>query len=592
MDVAINLLDNDKEMKVEVKQSNTALGEKARQSWGSNVQSFLAHLGAVIGLGNIWRFPYIVYAYGGGAFLIPYLVFVIFGGFPLLFLEVAMGQYTREAAINMWNIAPIMKGVGFACTVLVLYSNVYYITVMAWSIFYFVHSLTTSVLPWMHCDNWWNTNSCLPYDKFQFNASQNVTMGAFESSVNESVLPVIEFWDKYVLRKSAGLHELGSLNNWPMVLCLAAAWIIVYFCVFKGVKWSGKVVYFTATFPYIILLVLLVRGCTLDGALGGIHFYLKPNMTKLLEPNVWVQACSQVCYSYAICFAVMVAFGSYNHFHMDCYRHVIFLSVTCSLTSFVAGFAVFSVLGNMAYVMRKNVSDVVASGPGLAFLTYPTGLSMLPLPQLWNSLFFFMLILIAIDSEFACIEGLFSIFYDQWKVLRKYTKSFSAAVCFAQFLFGLLYVTEAGVYIFELFNNFAVSGIALLSVALLESIGVGWIYGADKAYDNIKEMIGYYPSVYIKFCWRFITPALLLGVLIFYIVMYKPLEIGGYVYPDWANGVGWLMCMSSFLCVPIYAIYEVQKHTGTFKERVLKSIAPYGISSPEIKAKLQGNGQT
>jgi len=327
---------------------------ETREAWKNKAETFLSALGCVIGLGNIWRFPYITYEYGGGAFLIPYLVFVLIVGFPMFFLETSMGQFTRRGAMDAWVLAPVMKGVGLGSGFITMFSSLYYITVMAWALNYFVQ-VFQSELPWMKCGQWFNTNSCITYEEAM---TRNFT-GFDNSNVS---LPITEFWDKFVLRRSSnGLEDIGGLDNWPMILCMLASWIIIYFCIYKGVKSTGKVVYFTSLFPFVTLAILLVRGCTLPGAIEGISFYLKPNISELAQPKVWVMAGSQVCFSYCICFAVLVAYGSYSPFNSDCYKRTFYLSVSCSLTSFVGGFAIFSILGNMAHVLNTTVHNVVKS---------------------------------------------------------------------------------------------------------------------------------------------------------------------------------------------------------------------------------------
>jgi len=360
---------------------------------------------------------------------------------------------------------------------------------------------------------------------------------------------------------------MGGLENWPMVLCMLVSWIAVYFCIFRGTQSTGKAIYFTSLFPFITLGVLLVRGCTLDGASEGIKFYLKPNMSMLAQPAVWVSAGSQVCYSYCICFAVLIAYGSYSKYDSDCYKRTIYLSVSCSLTSFIGGFAVFAVLGSMAKAMGVEVDKVVQSGPGLAFLTYPTALSMMPLPQIWNACFFVMLITLAIDSQFCCLEGGLCLIYDQFEWPNKNREKFVGIICTCLFLCGLVFVTPGGIYVFELFNNYAVSGIALLWLVTWQSIGVGWVFGSDRYYKAIKDMIGYYPNGYIGLCYRYATPLLTSGVLLFYLINYQPLKVHDYVFPAWANGFGWILCMCSFLCVPGVALYEVLKREGNLIER-------------------------
>jgi len=300
------------EMKSFVDKPNKAGNE--RETWKNSTETFLSALGAVIGLGNIWRFPYITYKYGGGAFLIPYIIFVIFCGFPMFFLETSLGQFTRRGAFQAWNVAPIMKGVGLGAGVLSFFSSLYYITVMAWSVLYFVQSIRLTTLPWMTCNNWYNTERCITYE----NATTK-NLADFKKMGNFS-LPILEFWEKYVLRVSDVTYHLGGLDNWPMVLCMLVSWIMIYFCIFRGTKSTGKVIYITTIFPYLMLIILMVRGCTLDGAVKGITYYLKPNLEQLQNTEVWVQAGSQVCYSYAICFTVLVAYGSFSEFNSDCYK--------------------------------------------------------------------------------------------------------------------------------------------------------------------------------------------------------------------------------------------------------------------------------
>ncbi|XDV29500.1 hypothetical protein PO909_032619, partial [Leuciscus waleckii] len=234
----------------------------------------LAVAGNVIGLGNVWRFPYLCYKYGGGAFLIPYLVFVVTCGVPLFLLETAMGQYTREGGITCWHrLCPLAEGIGYAGQLILLYSCMYYIVILAWALFYLFFSFSAQ-LPWDSCDNTWNTDGCVNL------AAKNLTIN--RTSLINSTPAATEFWERRVLALSGGIEEIGKIN-WEILLCLIAMWIICYFCIWKGVKSTGKVVYFTATFPYVMLLVLLIRGLTLPGALQGVVFYLYPEPARLAD---------------------------------------------------------------------------------------------------------------------------------------------------------------------------------------------------------------------------------------------------------------------------------------------------------------------
>lgn len=562
-----------------------------RGQWGSNFQAFCVVLGAVIGLGNLWRFPYMVYANGGGAFLIPYGIFAVFLGFPMMFLEVSLGQFTRQGTINAWKISPIMKGIGFGCAIVALYSSLYYITVMAWAINYMFSCFTLEEkLPWMHCDNWFNTPACQTYEDvvaMQSNSTianltlsnstdSNATVAANIFAGENNPLSVNEYWKYYNLRVAenideGGLENMGGLTNTPLALSLLAAWIIVYITIFKGTKSSGIMAYFTALFPYVVIGVLLIKGLTLEGAGKGVEFYLKPNMSRLQDPKVWMDAGSQVCFSYVICFAVLITVSSYNDFNKDTFKHAAQVSIACSVTSFIAGFAVFAVLGNMAHVLNSEVKDVVSSGPGLTFLAYPTALSLMPFPQIWNFMFFLMLVSLGISCEWTTVEAMLTVFFDHAPRFRKHRELVSLVLCVTLFLIGLIFTTPGGVYVFELFNSFAVGGVPLLWLTTFEAVAIGWVYGWPKFSENVKEMIGYHPTRFMEFCFKFITPTLTMSVFVFSCANFRGLVVQGYTFPGWANAIGYMLAFSSVICVPNYAIYQISLHDGTLLEKIRKA---------------------
>uniref|UniRef100_S4RJR5 Uncharacterized protein n=1 Tax=Petromyzon marinus TaxID=7757 RepID=S4RJR5_PETMA len=165
------------------------------------------------------------------------------------------------------------------------------------------------------------------------------------------------------LAMTTGLHDLGSVH-WEMLLCLIAAWLIVYFCVWKGVRSTGKVVYFTSTFRYLMLIALFARGVTLPGAMGGIKYYLQTDWQKLATPQVWLDAGTQTFYSYALGFGALSTLGSYNRFHRLHFliRDTYVLALINSGTSLFAGFVVFSILGFMAHEQGVPIDMVAESG--------------------------------------------------------------------------------------------------------------------------------------------------------------------------------------------------------------------------------------
>ncbi|XP_077791255.1 sodium- and chloride-dependent betaine transporter-like isoform X2 [Podarcis muralis] len=475
-----------------------------RGQWTNKVEFLLSVAGEIIGLGNVWRFPYLCYKNGGGAFFIPYLIFLFACGIPVFLLETALGQYTGQGGITAWRrICPIFEGIGYASQVIESFLNVYYIIILAWALFYLFNSFA-AVLPWASCSNTWNTALCV--DFLNSSSSEDNIMPANATS------PATEFWERRVLGITDGIHNLGTVR-WELALCLLLAWIICYFCIWKGVKSTGKVVYFTATFPYLMLIVLLVRGVTLPGATEGILFYLKPDISRLADPQVWMDAGTQIFFSYAICQGCLIALGSYNKYNNNCYRDCFMLCFLNSATSFVAGFAIFSVLGFMAHEQGVPVSYVAESGPGLAFIAYPKAVTMMPVSQIWACLFFLMLIFLGLDSQFVCVESLVTAIVDLFPdIFRKKGRREMlilgiAVICY---LIGLLLVTEGGMYIFQLFDYYAASGTCLLFLAIFEVVCIGWVYGADRFYDNIEDMIGYRPWPLVKVCWLFLTPGVCL----------------------------------------------------------------------------------
>ncbi|XP_048685062.2 sodium- and chloride-dependent GABA transporter 2 isoform X2 [Caretta caretta] len=494
-----------------------------RGHWNNKLEYVLSVAGEIIGLGNVWRFPYLCYKNGGGAFFIPYLIFLFTCGIPVFFLETALGQYTSQGGVTAWRkLCPLFEGIGYASQVIVVLLNFYYVIVLAWALFYLFSSFTID-LPWGSCDHEWNTENCVEFQKA--NASLNVT-------TENATSPVIEFWERRVLKISTGIEHLGSLR-WELSLCLLLAWVICYFCIWKGVKSTGK---------------------------------------------VWMDAGTQIFFSYAICLGCLTALGSYNKYHNNCYRDCIALCFLNSGTSFVAGFAIFSILGFMAQEQGVPISEVAESGPGLAFIAYPRAVVMLPFSPLWACCFFLMVVLLGLDSQFVCVESLVTAVVDMYPtIFRKQNRreTLILLVSILSYLVGLVMLTEGGMYIFQLFDYYAASGMCLLFVAIFETLCIAWVYGADRFYNNIEDMIGYRPWPIIKYCWLFITPAVCMATFLFSLIKYTPLTYNKkYVYPWWGDTLGWLLALSSMVCIPLWIVYKLSMIKGSLRERFRQLVCP------------------
>ncbi|XP_049931093.1 sodium- and chloride-dependent GABA transporter 2-like [Epinephelus moara] len=539
-----------------------------RGQWANKREFILSVMGQIIGLSNVWRFPYLCFKNGGGAFLVPYVLFLLTCGIPLFFLEVSLGQLTGQGGITCWRkICPLFEGLGYGSQLMLLYGEVYYIVILAWAFLYLFSSFHT-VLPWASCNNTWNTENCIDF-------SQDDSV---HGQINENATSSVEeFWRRRVLGLSGGIEEMGSIR-WDLAGYLLLSWIICYFCLWKGVKTSGKVVYVTAIFPYMMLIVLLIRGLTLPGAVDGIRFYLFPDPTRLTDPQVWMDAGSQILYSYGVCLGCLPALGSYNKYNNNCYKDTFFLCTLNSLTSFVAGFAVFSVLGFMSFELGSDILTVAESGPGLAFIAYPRAVAMMPLPQLWAVFFFMMIIFLGVDSEFVCLEGLvtaISDMYPSFFLTGHRRKLLLLVICGVSLIIGLFMVTEGGLYVFLLFDYYACSGIPIMLFAILECICVGWMFGADRYYNKIKEMIGYYPSSYMKYCWRFFTPSICVGILFYLLIKFTQLKYNNtYQYPWWGYAIGILLALSSALLAPLWFLYSMAVTPGTLRQRLKTLCTP------------------
>ncbi|KAK2841396.1 hypothetical protein Q7C36_012975 [Tachysurus vachellii] len=559
-----------------------------REKWASKLDFLLSVAGGFVGLGNVWRFPYLCYKNGGGAFLIPYFIFLFGGGLPVFFLEVALGQFTSEGGITCWEkLCPIFTGIGYASIVIVSLLNIYYIVILAWGLYYLLQCLQRE-LPWARCRHSWNTPNCV-----EDTIRKNKTLW-LSANITNFTSPVTEFWERNVLSLSSGIDEVGELK-WDLALCLLAVWVICFFCIWKGVKSTGKVVYFTATFPFLMLIVLLVRGVTLPGAAEGIKFYLYPDLSRLQDPEVWIDAGTQIFFSYAICLGAMTSLGSYNKYKYNCYRDCLLLGCLNSGTSFVSGFAIFSILGFMAQEQGVAIADVAESGPGLAFIAYPKAVTMMPLPTFWAILFFIMLLLLGLDSQFVEVEGQITSLVDLYpSLLRKgYRREiFIAVICVISYLVGLTMVTNGGMYVFQLFDYYAASGVCLLWVAFFECVAVAWVYGADNFYDAIEEMIGYRPNSWMKWSWMLITPVLCVGCFVFSLVKYKPLTYNKvYEYPDWSIGIGWCLALASMICIPMVVVVKIIQSDGSLIERIKAVAAPVKGASSRPKECVLKNSE-
>ncbi|XP_071954065.1 sodium- and chloride-dependent glycine transporter 1-like isoform X2 [Antedon mediterranea] len=515
---------------------------------------------------------------------------LLFAGLPLFFLELGYGQYCSLGPITAWRSVPMMKGVGYGMVTVSFLVCIYYNVIITYTIYYLFSSFT-STLPWIGCSNDWNTPYCSERftdcingggiidndgicimianmtvnEKTFYNLSSdgNITDAYTDPFKDMRKLPSYEFYRHEVLQITDGIGNLGGVR-WQLALCLLLAWFIVFCCLAKGVKSSGKVMYFTATFPYLVLFILLIRGLTLDGHREGIAFFITPKFELLKNPKVWKDAAVQIFYSLSASWGGLITLSSFNKFNNNCLRDAMIVPVLNCLTSIFAGFVIFSILGFMAKELGKPVEEVVDESFGLAFIAYPAAVAKLPVSPLWSVLFFMMLLTLGLGSEIVIVQTVMTAIIDEFpKYLKKRKIYVIGVIAIIGYIIGLLLVTRGGNYWVILMDKYA-ADFALLIYGLCECIGLGWLYGVKRFINDIRSMIGdklvdFPLFMWWPINWTALTPAVLSFVLLFNWISWSPPTAGDYEFPPWAHVIGWLMIISTLFWIPLFMIIEFRK---------------------------------
>ncbi|CAF3649445.1 unnamed protein product [Rotaria sordida] len=574
-----------------------------REQWSEKLDFLLSIIGFAVDLANIWRFPYLCYKNGGGAFLIPYVLSVILGGLPLFYLELLLGQYYRQGSITCWKkICPLLAGIGWAVTIIAFYTDFYYNVVISWGLYYLFASFRR-ILPWSDCNHAWNTKDCSTVNRRRIflencmNQSNN-TINLSEKFLERNFLyencseeltrlkivsPAQEYFHLQVYRlkpeSKLSLAHLGNIN-WENLVCLAIIYLICYFSMWKGIKTSGKVVWFTALFPYVVLTILMFRGFFLNGSMKGIEYYIRPDLTKLTDASVWVDAASQTFFSLGPGFGVLMAFASYNDFHHNVYRDAMITVAVNSITSFASGFVIFMFLGYMSEISGRDIKDVAEQGSTLVFIVYPEAIATMPWAPVWAVFFFLMLLTLGLDSSFGGSEAIITALSDVFPILRQRREWFVGILFSFYFIIGIPSCSDAGIYFVELLQNYAAFYSIIIAV-LFEAIAVSWLYGIERISEDIKEMLGTKPGKFWIITWCFIAPLFLGGIVVSGLIQHVHSDYGKltdpfyYKYPDWSHTIGWVFALSSVIFIPAVAIYQLLMERGNLLTRFRLAIRPW-----------------
>jgi NSS family neurotransmitter:Na+ symporter len=470
-----------------------------REQWKSQFGFLLAAVGSAIGLGNIWRFSYMAYSNGGGAFLIPYVIALLTAGVSLLILEFAIGhERIGSAPLAYAKIRQNWEWLGWWAVTFVMFGiELYYVVIIAWCLNFFFLSFD---LGWGSDPN--------------------------------------NYFFKEFLMLSEGPADIGQIRT-PILASLIAVWtlnwIIVYRGIRKGIEIANKIF---MPLLFVLTAILVFWALSLEGASAGIKAYLTPDFSKLQEPKVWIDAYSQIFFTLSLGFGIMIAYSSYLPAKANITKNAILTVVINSGYSLFAGFAVFAVLGFMAESQGKPISEVVTKSIGLAFVAYPQAVSIMPGGNLFGAIFFLSLVIAGVSSSISIIEAFTSAVVDKFGIDRKKLVS---GICALGFLGSIIFTTQAGLFWLDIADHF-LTHYGLVVVGIAECILVGWFFNLDILRKHVNKI----SSIQLGRWWNFLIKIfipLVLGIILvgdLYSEMKEPYE--GY---SWAAlisiGIDWIL---------------------------------------------------
>ncbi|KAH8876874.1 Sodium-dependent dopamine transporter [Schistosoma japonicum] len=545
-----------------------------RNKWTSHMYFLLSSISYAVELTTVFRFPYLCYIHGGGAFLIAYLITLTFCIVPLLYLELLIGQYFHQGCVSLWKIALLFKGIGWASCILTFLASFYYNTFIAWA-FYYLFSTFQSELPWSSCNHSWNTKYC------QEQTTDNISL------VNATVSTAArEFFEIKMLGvdKSNGFGDFGSIQL-GVCCCLFLINLLLFLSLFKGVKVLEKVSWITFTVPYLGIFLILIRGITLSNAGYGIKMFLTPSFTKLLEWKIWFDASSQAFFSLGVGFGVHVAYGSYNRVNQPVYIDCIITTAMNAITSLLNTISLYSFMGYLSQYHGSSVYENFDGNLGLVFIVYTSAFNTLSVPHLWCILLFAMLVTLGLGSSIGATESFLAAFCDECTIFNLNTKKYFrlglvTAFLLSSFIISIPTICQGGYYLVHYLDHYACST-SLLLVSLFQCFAIVYVYGIHSLSSNIEEITNKQMYFTTRFILKFFVPLILIFMLVCKIVTSTNLHttVGGrsYHYSDLSVTVSQLFGLIALLPILInmsVQIYNIAKRENSWYLRLAMLITP------------------
>ncbi len=459
--------------------------------WSNKWLFVLAAIGAAAGIGNLWRFPYMVYENGGAAFILAYLICLVILVIPLIIMEVAFGQTERDEFVTTLGkkAGTFGRFVGWLMLTVFFLVIGYFAVVVSWAVDFAYFSPTLA---------WGNDAQSFFYDK--------------------------------ILQISSDPLDFGKFSL-PIVGGLIITYLASYFSIFKGIKSIGKVIRWTVPLPFILLFILLINSLFLPGSGDGFRFLLSPDWARLGDITMWKSAVSQSFMSANIGLVMTFFYATFNKKETNMAQMGTLIALGNAAVSFLAAFAIFGTLGYMAQTQGVPISEVVTSGPTLAFVTFPNALSLLPaFGSVMAVLFFLSIFTLAIDTIFIVIEVPAYTLRRQFGFFRKMSaQCVAAVVCTIFFVWSLFYAGGNGLMRLDVVDHF-LWGHLLFWAVIPEILIIGWLTPVEKLRTYINQYSGFQIGRWFNFIVRWLAPAFLIGLYVVSLPKELSENYGG--YPD------------------------------------------------------------
>jgi NSS family neurotransmitter:Na+ symporter len=469
-----------------------------RETFSTRRLFILSAIGSAVGLGNIWRFPYIAYENGGGAFLIPYLVALLTAGIPLLFLDYAVGHKFRGSApLAYRRLHRAAEPLGWWQVLVCFVIAAYYAVIIAWSLMYMIFSFTEA----------WGDDA----EGFFFG---NFLAVAEAPGLGFDYVPSVFF---------------------PLLLIWVAVILIMVAGIRKGISRANSIL---LPLLMVMFLLLVVQSLFLPGAALGLNAFFTPDWAALGNASVWAAAYGHIFFSLSVGYGIMVTYSSYLKRRTDLTGSGMVVAFANSGFEILAGIGVFAALGFMAQAAGAGVDDVVAGGIGLAFIAFPTIVSQAPFGAVMGVLFFGSLVFAGITSLISVLEVIVSAVQDKLGWARVRT---SVVVSVLVAVVSLaLFPTATGLYLLDTSDAF-VNSFGITLGALVTVVVLAWFL---RKLPLLASHLNRTSTIKMRRSWIALIAVVVPAALIYMVVNEFITKISEPYsgYPDWFLGVfGWGM---------------------------------------------------